>query len=795
MLTAGVSLLAFATGTAQANTVSEEPAQLTMAGTAAVSSSAEGLTDIVVTAERREISLQQAPLSVTAITADSLKASNITDITGLNGSVPGLVIAKSGGGERIISIRGIGSETPENTNTQPGVSYHVDGAYIFNTIAASAAFIDVAQIEVLRGPQGTLFGQGSTGGTINVVSIDPSTKGLSGNANLGVGNYHYVEASGALNVPISDTLAIRGAIQHVKHDGYSNATDVPGQKLYGLDNANDTSWRLGAKWSPLDNLSITLNTIQYHGDSNGPAQKNILDPQPDPRLVTQDYAGRSLIKTQLYTGVVKWDTDFATIKSISSYQKLHSEQAWDADGLNTSLFYNVSLNTARYDHVALWRQDTESYTQELNLSSSGKGPLNWVLGGVYLWSKNSQYIVEYRANDFDIQKAPLPVDTPNTSPLTGRSYLTYAELSSITREQWAAFGQATYDITSQLKLTGGLRYNHDKASGTFASAPPAATSPGAYLQPVATTPRYGDALTGKAALEFQVTPNNMVYASYTRGFKPGGINSSASAGNSAYRIFGMTDAIKPSYGKETVDSFEIGTKNRFASNTIQLNVSGFLYNYKNMQFLEEDPVLFGEGISNAPKARVYGAEVEGSWLPVKQLRIDGSMSWLEGKFTEDYYALDPAAANAAQIAAGYIGTGGFYSNFYAASLAREAARRNINGNRVPKLPRWQGNIAATYTGEVGPGLLTARAQYIYRGDYQYRLFNDGAVDKTPSYGQVNLMLKYEPANSGADITLRVTNLFDVNGINSRFSDPYGSAQVMDTYIPPRQVILSAGYKF
>ena len=128
-------------------------------------------------------------------------------------------------------------------------------------------------------------------------------------------------------------------------------------------------------------------------------------------------------------------------------------------------------------------------------------------------------------------------------------------------------------------------------------------------------------------------------------------------------------------------------------------------------------------------------------------------------------------------------------------LARDAAREDIKGNRIPKLPRWQGNIAATWNGEVGPGKLTARAQLIYRGQYQYRLFNEGAVDTTPSYTQVNTMLKYEPEGTSTDITLRVINLFDKNGINSRFSDPYGSAQVMDTYIPPRQVILSVGYKF
>lgn len=778
-LACSVSLLAFTSGIARA-AEADAPAP-----EAAAAAAASGITDIVVTAERREVSIQEAPLSVSAVTSDTLKAANITDITGLNGTVPGLVVAKSGGGERIISIRGIGSETPENTNTQPGVSYHIDGVYIFNSIAASAAFIDVAQVEVLRGPQGTLFGQGSTGGTINVVSIEPTTDALTGNVSAGTGNYKYMEGNAALNVPLSDTLAVRGAIQYTKHDGYAHATQVPGVEKYDLDDQDETSWRLGAKWSPSSNFSITLNTIQFDSKTNGPAQKNILDPEDDARVLTQDYPGRSVVKTQLYTGVMRYETPFAVVKSITGYQKLHSEQAWDADGLDTDLF-------SGYDHVPLWQSDTESWSQELNLTSNGTGPFNWVLGGVYLWSKNSQYINEYQGSDDNFLREPLPTDTAFDDPAI--AYLSYGELSSITRELYAFFAQGTYDLTDRLKLTAGLRYNHDKTSGTFDSASGGASSQtsGAYLQPSSTGSRTADAWTGKVALEFQYTPDNMVYASWTRGFKPGGINSSAASGDSAYAIFGWTDAIKPTYKEETVNSFEIGSKNRFMDDTLQLNASAFLYYYKNMQFLEEDPVLYGEGISNAPKARVYGVELEGVWAPTRSLRFDGSLSWLEGEFTSHYYALDPAAANAAQIAAGYTD---YWSNFYAASVVRDGARADIKGNRIPKLPRWQGNLAATYTTQVGPGELTARAQMIYRGKYQYRLFNDGDADLTPSYAQVNLMAKYKPEGTSMDVTLRVINLFNKDGVNSRFSDPYGSSQVMETYIPPRQVILSVGYRF
>ncbi|MGC3973212.1 MAG: TonB-dependent receptor [Nitrospira sp.] len=207
-LAVSVAVSALAVGSAAA---AEETPETSAA--VADTGASEQLDTVTVTAERREISLQQAPLSVSAVTSDTLKASNISDITGLNGTVPGLVVARSGGGERILSIRGIGSETPENTNTQPGVSCHIDGVYIFNSIAASAAFIDVQQVEVLRGPQGTLFGQGSTGGTINVVSKQPELDDFGGQVKVGAGNYGLSKSSASINLPAGDTFAVRVAAQ------------------------------------------------------------------------------------------------------------------------------------------------------------------------------------------------------------------------------------------------------------------------------------------------------------------------------------------------------------------------------------------------------------------------------------------------------------------------------------------------------------------------------------------------------------------------------------------------------
>lgn len=791
----GVSALALLAAALPATAWAEDAAPDAAAAPDADAAAGGPLGEIVVSAERTNVTLQKASLSVTAVTDETLKQSNITEITGLNGSVPGLVVAKSGGGERNISIRGIGSETPENPSTQPGVSFHVDGVYIFNSIAANAAFIDVAQVEVLRGPQGTMYGQGSTGGTINVVSKQPDASALSGSANVGYGNYDMFKADAAINVPITDTLAIRAAGQRLRHDGYAKATDVAGDPDYELDDADEWGGKVAFKWTPSDRVSVLLSTIQYKGDQNATAQKNVLDPNPDPRELTQDFPGKTYIRTQLYYGVVRFDLGGATFSSITSYQKLHSDLSWDGDGLNRALFFEVTGGVASYDHIATWQQATTSWTQEYNIASDPDAAFRWIVGGVYLHSRNQNYINEYRANTGDGLDPPLATTTPYNAPGVGA--ITYAELSAITREAYAGYAQASLEATDKLTVTAGIRYNHDKYSGVSDSMS-GGTSPnvsGAYLQPMPTLGTSTGRLTGKFALDYQLTPDNMVYASYTRGFKPGGINSAAASGNSSYLVFGWDTGVKPAYRPETLDSIEIGSKNRFFGDSLQINASAFYYFYKDLQFLEEDAVLFGEGISNAPKAEVYGAELEMDWHATQHLRFEGSLSLLHGTFTRDYYALNATSADAAQAAAGYAGVGGFYGNFYAASLVREAARENINGNRIPKMPSVQGSAAVSWTGEVGPGELTARAQYIYRGKFESRVFNTPGQDDTPDYSQVNLFASYAIADTGISLSATVTNLFDKNGINSRFTDPYGSGQVSDTYIAPRQAIFSVGYRF
>ncbi len=726
------------------------------------------LETVVVTTEKRETDAQKTAASVTAVGEAQLDRQNITEVTGLNAIVPGLVAAKAGGGERTVAIRGVGSETPSNGNTQPGVAFHIDGVYLVNSITMNTAFIDAARVEVLRGPQGTLFGQSSTGGTINIITNQPVFGEWSGYGQVGVGNYDATKAGGALNIPLADNMAIRVSAQKYEHNAYAHA--ISGIYPYPLDDLNERGGKLSFLWSPLTGFKVSLNYLHYYGHDGSQEQKNIFDPTPDTRAARQDYPGKSEIETNLYYAVLSYDLPFARAKSTTAFQTLNSRQSWDSDGFDQAGFYQLTQGTARYDTVNGWDQDVYSWSQEFTLSSLGEGPLNWTAGVLLLRSKNIQYIVEYKGSDLN----PVFTKPPKTGPAPYN--MSYANDSLATRKSYAPFAQLTYAIIPSLRATAGIRYNHDKYVGAA----------GSYFAPITTSPASNTSkITGKAALEYDLTPDNMVYASWTRGYKPGGQNLGS----------GSAIQVPLTFKSETVDATEIGSKNRFLDNKLQLNASAFNYNYKDMQYISEDPFPYADGLSNIPKTRIQGVELEGAYIATNQLRFDGNVAYLKGEIRSDYTAYDAYALGQAQTAI-CVSQGACNPFDPRVVAARNAAGQNVKGNTPPKLPKWAGTLSATYTQPLDKwGTLTVRPQWEYRGKYIYRVFDVSSLDQVPSYNLWNLWIGYQPPVEHWTFSLAATNLTNKDGVNSRFTDPYGSSVTSETYIPPRQFLVSARYDF
>ncbi|MFT3965203.1 MAG: TonB-dependent receptor [Sphingobium sp.] len=704
------------------------------------------------------MSLQRAPLAITAIDASSLQQRNANELNDLNGLVPGLSISKSEGSARIIAIRGIGYETSANPNSQPGVAFHINGVYIAHVMALAQDMLDVERVEVLRGPQGTVFGQTSTGGAINVITRKPVLGETSGNASVSYGNYNYVKLNAGLNIPVSDTVAARIAAQYLRHDGYGKSIGVAYQPDYDLDDANNLGLRGSILWQPSDAFTATLSAQTFDTNRHGALQKNILDTTPGARTVNQDYPSTFDLKTRMIDLSMALDVGgFATLKSTTAYQYMLKEQSADTDRLAGSF----------YVHTVRWRDKSKAWTQELSLSSHPGTALDWTVGGFYL---------RQRALKDYLSLGSAPALTYQGMPIVFATYSPYQHTSV------AGYGQATWHATDALSLTAGLRYSWDKTTG----------------QPVNFFDQFGpanpreitsDALTGKIGLDYQVTPASMIYLTASRGYKPSGVN------------FNQGSVQVPqSYEKEIVKALELGTKNDLFGRTLRLNGSAFYYWYDNYQYTAEDPRVNSGGSWNIPRAEIYGAEFEASLLPMKGLRFDGTLSLARGKFKGDFYTIDSQGALAIrQAEAIRLGLAQPYVPGYgynpAIISAVQANLKNTNGNKVAKLPGVQAQFSTTYEADLGPGDFLIRGEMIHRGSFNSRIFDGGPLDRVPAYTLFNAMIQYTPHESAFTFSVSAQNLFDKAGVNSLFTDPYGALTTSVEYVNPRQVFGTIAYRF
>ena len=734
-------------------------------GANAAPAAKSGVDEVVVTAERRTTDVQNTPLAVSAVSAATLDKSFIVSLSGLNATVPSLEITKTSGFENLVTIRGVGSETPENgLTTVPGVSLFVDGVYIANTISLDQTLFDIQSIEVLRGPQGALFGQSSIGGALNIVTQQPVLKTVAGAGDLSGGTYSLFRGRAMLNVPIGDNIALRGSIQHYQHTGFTTNEAIPGNKL---DAANDTSGKLAGLWKPIDTFSATLTGQWYHADQAGDAQKNINDPYSDPRKVYQDYPSHFKLDTQLYHLNLQWDLPWFSLKSVSAYQQLYHVQQEDSSRSAFSLL-------GQYDDVAAWNTNVRNVTEEFDILSPSGQALEWV-GGIFLLNQaSSQFVVEYGGNTAPTPAQLLIPANVQTSP---PGNLNYGNYSYVVRHSASAFAQATWHVTSDFRITGGVRANLDSFSDTSHNFSAFSINTVAHANKDNVT-------TWRAEADYDVMPDHMVYGSVAKGYKPGGVNGS----------YGQI-VIPALFAPETNTAYEIGSKNYFFDKSLRLNVAAFYYDHKNFQYIETDPFPFDGGIANIPSVHDYGVEFEANYVsPDRRLRVNADLALEKGKVNGSYKAIDSTVANAIIGAGGPCAFGGAYYN-PGCWNAIIAAAKNINGATPPAMPEASGSINVSYKFDIPTGAFTPRLEVIYRGSEWARIFNEPSLDKVPAYTVTNLNFEYQPANSALKLSLAATNLFNVAGVNSRYTDPYGTGQTSQQFIPPRQVIGTIAYSF
>lgn len=710
----------------------------------------DALPEIVVTGEKQESSLQTAPLAITALSGDLLADRNVNRLDQLDGTVPGLTIAKSEGAEQIVSIRGIGYETAQNPNSQPGVAFHIDGVYIADVIALNQDLLDVDHLEVLRGPQGTVFGETSTGGAINVITKKPVLGEAGGDASISYGGYNYVKAVAAVNLPITDVLAARASVQFLRHDGYGYATAVPGYRRFPLGDANDLGYRGVLLWQPTDRFTATLAGQGFFADRAAAVQKDIADPEPRTRAVTQDYGGTYRLWTKLASLTLAQELgEWGVLKSVSAFQYLDKYQTADNDRLASPSYF---------DNIVLWRDRSRTWTQEVSLAAPAGRRLAWVVGGFFLGQRASQQILE--------------LTVPSAAAIPGTD-VKFQEDSPYRHRAYAGYGNATWALDDRLSLLAGIRYNADRLSAApvqyFAAVPPKRTA--------------SHAVTGKAGAEYRVTSASMAYLTASRGYKPSGLN------------FNLPGLLVPdSFRRETVDALELGSKNELFGRRLRLNLAAYYYWYNGFQYTAEDPIPFRGGSANVPHARIYGAEAEFSALPARGVRIDGTLGYGHGRFKGSSLAID--AQTAAAIRNAQYGAIGGYAPFDPRVIAAVlAGAQDLDGRAVPKLPTWSATVSPSYRWRLGRGEMELRGDVIRRGAYNYRLFAVAALDRVPGYTIVNATARYQPAGRPWAVSVTADNLFNRVGLASRFSDPYGSGTTSVEYVDPREVFATISFRW
>ncbi len=712
----------------------------------------QGLDEITVTAERREGTLQDTPISISAVTGDTLERSSIYDTEALSYSVPGLNVQRDVVGKAV--IRGVGTEN-FTVGGDPGVAVYNDGAYMARTSTAIFDFFDIDRIEVLRGPQGTLYGRNAVGGVINVLSNAP-TEEFEVRGNFTYGNYDAIRAEGAVSGPIADGVRARIAGLYSKRDGFTQNI-FPGLESRGLDELDTKDlWALRGRLDIDLASNVTLELIGdiYRDDSNPPAfwytdatlpwqSPSSVYPR-DLRTVSQGYETVTPGVTDLVVGQANrqdqtggtarltWEADGFTVTSTSAYRDTKFDWINDGDGLSDFL-------------VVYFQKDrSDNFTQDLQIASNGDGPFQWIVGGFFL------------TEDSDgVYAIPL-------GPAFGNATIVYDGTNKT--DAFGVFAEGKYSFGA-VTLTAGLRYSDEQKDATLDFAFASAAAPGPLANSVLVSYDQSadfNALTPRFVIDYQATESTMLYASVTRGFKSGG--------------FSLLDNPLNSFNEEFIWSYEIGTKSRLFDNRFELNTSAFYYDYRDQQLSQVTSLA--TQTTNAGSSTVWGIEADFKALLTDNFQIDGNFAYLNTEFDE-FCTNDTRDLTRPIDTANCPGT------------------PNLAGNKLPRAPEIQVNLAAMYTHDFGSNLEGfARVEWQHTGDQFFSVFNRPTIAQD-AFNVFNASIGVSSDDGRWSVRGWARNLFDEEYFSNLFESGVSTtAAVPQGFVaPPRTYGVTLGFKY
>lgn len=677
------------------------------------------LEEVVVTAENRSVSAQRVPITLDLVRGKDIQKQGITDLLQLQNIAPSLNIVTNTIFNQI-NVRGVGSNDGANEMSDQAVTVGIDGEYLNRPIALNAAMFDLDRVEVLKGPQGTLYGRNATAGAVNIIAKKP-TQHREVELGANVGNYGTLKLNGAVNLPLGKIAAIRVAGLLSKHDGYRESSGA-GAFNGRIDNGNFWAARAGLDINPTKNLNIYIAGEMNKTDQQAPAQygvalgniaelKNTV-PKNWTTTLPNDWAvataGFMKIDQSALRGRMAYNFGNATLTYSGGIRKVDMTGYQPLNGFvpETFSFHNdLSYNT-------------QSHELRLNGESA---KLSWQIGGFY--GKENQ----------DVRRG---LFLPSAAGAFGGQvpFLNFF-FRDVTSTTSAIFGQATYNVNEKLGITLGLRNTTDKKTRSGADLASAPFGPPTIIRffypnvPTSPTQAGMKELTGvmlenswnqttwTAGIEYKADANKMLFAKISKGYKAGGFDNVGE------------------YDPESLIAYEVGTKNKFVNNKLKLNASLFYYDYTNQQVSVFINTAVGGGIKNAGESSVTGLDIEGEYAITKNDRIRVTANYLNAKFK----------------------TLRIFTNITVGGAA--ATEQILDGNRPVQAPPFTFTGRYDHDFKIGKGTLNAGIQMLFKSDYYLQPYNL-AMDKQEAYTKTDINLTYTTGNGKFDFGVYAQNLED-----------------------------------
>lgn len=684
---------------------------------------------IVVTAERRGQDIQTVPVSVVSLSGEALKDRGVSDLQTLQSEVPSLTYTDQGN-VKYFNVRGIGISEAEPNQTV-GVAIHWDGTYVAREFVFGDAFFDVAAVEVLRGPQGTYAGQNATGGALFITSVRPDFNGTSGFAEATIGNFGRRQVGAGATFQISDSVAVRvsgevenrdGIYLNLGPQGMNNDPAYPNQP----GGVSRYVGRAQLLFQPSDDFDLLLihqfsdrqtDGIPRKRFDDGPFGDRTIAYDVDQQLDTSYHRTTAILN---YTGI-----DAFAVRLLGTYHETSQSFTSDDDNTTSRLRPDVAPDATR---III---DDRYYTGEINLISPDNQPFQWTVGAT---------ILDYRQPG-----------TVEKNPFGGPAL--YAYFDTVRKNQ-SVFGEVGYELTPDLEVKIGGRYNWDQVGFSSASYFRPVGSFGPTLSLPGGIRSFGE-FTGRAVINWQATPDHFLYASISKGYKPGGTT-----------MFGIE------YESENVINYEAGWKGSFMDRAITTSVSAFYMDYRAFQVSYSldvtDPM-------NAITQNVDGTTIKGVEaqiaLDLGGFHLDASMSYLDAKYG-DLLVVQPP---------GLFGGG----------LPVDAEMINLKGRTIPFSAKFSGGIGVSYAFDLGDGALTPSLRVTHQGQ-QWASFYQAPYHVMPAKTLVNARLDYVSDNDWK-VGVYARNLLNKEYITTVSQTVEGNGSY--TLGMPREIGVTLGYSF